>query len=480
MAPASLPSSQELVEEVLARASSDGTVAIVHQSVEANVRFAANKLTTSGESTSTSLTVVSMKNGAYGTCRGDVTTKAQAVEVLRRAEEVAAASRKAPDAHDLVDAAEAASLRPSFDEPFAPADSLEFFEHVTPGIDTAFSTAKAAGLATFGFASYTQEHVCLGTSSGLRAGYSESQAHLGLTTKPEDHSRSVWAGQTARSLSDIDISAALEECRQLLGTTSRRVDMEPGKYTCVLSPSCVADMLLWMYWMMSHRDADEGKTVFSDRKKGGSRIGETIFPETVHLWSDPFQPGLECVPFVVTGASSSYESVFDNGFPLRKTSWVEKGTLEALVSTRQYAHSKGIPPAPIVANLHLAVGRDGPGVGAQVRPGGNFAAADPLLSSVERGLYITCLWYIRLVDPQTGLLTGLTRDGVFLIENGKIVAEVNNFRFNQSPVDMLASTVDASSACLATPREFDDVGCWVAAPALTVAEFNMSTVSEAL
>ncbi len=478
-----VPPPQDLIESVLRRASGDGAVVIVHPTTESNVRFAANKLTTSGETSSTSITVVSIKGGAYGTCRGDVASLDQAYEILGRAEEIASNAKQAPDAFKLVDAEEASFLSEGFETALRDEEQDGFFDFVTPGIDGIFTKAKKENLLTFGFASFAKETVLLGTSTGVRAGYSETRAHLGMTTKSDDYSRSVWSGQTSHTLADIDIEAAFAEGRALLDASSVRKNIEPGKYTCVLSPSCVADMLLWMYWMMSLRDADEGKTVFSNRKAGGSRIGEQIYPESVSLWSDPSAERLECLPFVVTGASHSLESVFDNGYPLSKTSWIDKGIQTSLVTTRHYASQKGLRPAPMIPNLLLSI--SGASASSEVienSPGGirwELAQAQPLIAGVERGLYVNCLWYIRLVDPQTALLTGLTRDGVFLIENGKIVAEVNNFRFNQSPVEMLASVKGAGAPVLATPREFDDVGIWVSAPPLVVENFNMSTVSEA-
>ena len=478
-----LPSPQELVEALLPRRSSDHTIVIVHQSNEANIRFASNKLTTSGETSSTSLSVVSIVDGAYGTCRGDISSLDEAIELLKRSEEIASSSKKAPDYFDLVGPEEALSLRESFNEHFEPKDSLEFFDTATPAVDKIFAAARDSRFLTFGYTSYTQEAIYLGISTGVRAGYCESKTHVGITTKPEDYSRSVWAGRTGREISHLDIEGAFADCRELLESVKEARQIEPGKYTCVLSPSCVADMLLWMYWMMSLRDADEGKTVFSDRKKGGSRLGETLYPEGISLWSDPYAKGVECAPFVVTGASHSLESVFDNGYPLDKVIWIDRGVQASLVSTRQYANTKGVRPSPMVSNLLLAFeGSPNSGNEASERSiaaGSSLKEALPLIANVERGLYVNCLWYIRQVDPQTGLLTGLTRDGIYLIEDGKIRAEVNNFRFNQSPVTMLASVIDAGIPVRATPREFDDVGCWVSAPPITVKEFNMSTVSEA-
>lgn len=500
---------QELVEAALSVASADGTVAIAHRTATTNLRFALNKLTTSGTSSGTSLTVVSIRDGAYGTARAEVADPSQVRNVVRRAEEIASHSKRAPDAYELVSRDEAKALAPSFDIDFYPRDPLDFYEGVAPPLREAFAESEAAKQVLFGYAEFGDEAVLLGTSTGVRAGYREQRAYLGMTAKTDDASRSVWTGQTGRSVADIDPAAAQRRCRAMLELARERRELEPGRYRCVLSASCVADMLLWMYWLMSQRDADEGKSVFSDRKRGGSRIGEKLYPESVTLWSDPDYRQAGCLPFVVTSVSHSLESVFDNGYPVRKTDWVARGVQEKLVSTRRYATDKGLAPAPMAANLVLewrnggekrspgatrsnefqtgqepsqerSVRSDGPASGVDDVMGEALGESASLVSTVDRGLYVNCLWYIRLVDPQTALLTGLTRDGVYLIEEGRVVAEVNNFRFNQSPVEMLARAQGGGATILATPREFDDVGIWVAAPPLIVDGFNMSTVSPAV
>jgi predicted Zn-dependent protease len=515
--PVSLPP-QEIVEEVLGNAAADATVAIVHTGVSSNVRFAANKLTTSGTVSSTSLTVVSFRNGAYGTARGEVTSLEQAIPILRRSEEIASKSKPAPDAFDLVTAEEAAPLRDSFSVEFIPPYGVEFFDRISPPVREAFSASGRAGQLLFGYIEHESGAVYLGTSTGVRAGYVESRSHLGMTAKPEDFSRSVWTGQTGRTLDDIDPVRAQQRCQALLALARERRHLDPGRYRCVLSASCVSDMLLWMYWLMSLRDADEGKSAFSDRPKGGNKLGQQLYPEFVSLRSDPSDDKAFCLPFVLTSVSHSLESVFDNGFPLSRISWIESGVQENLVSTRRYASEKGLSPTPMVANLLLdcsagasssapsspgqvtgdelpqessgaeGSAQEGSAVGAGADRSASpdddltvaLGSAAPLVAGVDRGLYVNCLWYIRLVDPQTALLTGLTRDGVYLIEDGRIVAEVNNFRFNQSPVEMLARCKAGGLPELATPREFDDVGCWVQAPPIVVDEFNMSTISEAV
>jgi predicted Zn-dependent protease len=184
------------------------------------------------------------------------------------------------------------------------------------------------------------------------------------------------------------------------------------------------------------------------------------------LRSDPFAPGLSCDPFVIAHASSGESSVFDNGLPLGPTTWIDAGRLSSLIQTRYTAALTGLPVTPPIDNLIFE------------QPGAT-ASLDDMIASTTRGLLLTCLWYIRPVDPQTLLLTGLTRDGVYLIEHGEVVGAVNNFRFNESPVDMLSRTTEIGQTVQCLPREWNDYFSRTAMPAVRVSDFNMSTVSQA-
>ena len=187
----------------------------------------------------------------------------------------------------------------------------------------------------------------------------------------------------------------------------------------------------------------------------------------VRLFSDPAHPGLECMPFAATGSSDDERSVFDNGLALGPTDWLRDGELTSLIQTRQTAAMTGQPVTPYVDNLVLEV------------VGGSGGVMD-LVRGTERGLLVTCLWYIREVDPQSLLLTGLTRDGVYLVEDGEITGLVNNFRWNESPVDLLRRFTHASATVPSFSREWgDDYFSRTATPALRVPDFNMSSVSQA-
>jgi predicted Zn-dependent protease len=244
------------------------------------------------------------------------------------------------------------------------------------------------------------------------------------------------------------------------------VDLPAGRYDTILPPSAVADLMIDAYWYSGARDAHDGQSVYSHRG-GGTRLGEPIARPEVTLFSDPAYPGLECATYVVESSSSSDASVFDNGLPLSRTDWIRKGILAALRQTRETAELTGQSVTPAIDNLVLEVD------GAQ-------ASLDDLVAGTERGLLLTCLWYIRAVDPQTLLLTGLTRDGVYLVENGEITGAVNNFRFNESPVDLLNRFSHGSATMPAFSREWgDDYFSRTAMPALRVPDFNMSSVSQA-
>jgi predicted Zn-dependent protease len=157
--------------------------------------------------------------------------------------------------------------------------------------------------------------------------------------------------------------------------------------------------------------------------------------------------------------------VFDNGLGLRPTDWISGGELAALIQTRHSAGLSGLAVTPAIGNLML--------------DGGGSASLDQMIAGTGRGLLLTCLWYIREVDPQTLLLTGLTRDGIYLVENGEVTAAVNNFRFNESPVGMLARVTEVGATVPTMSREWGDYFARTAMPPARVDGFNMSSVSPA-
>jgi predicted Zn-dependent protease len=290
--------------------------------------------------------------------------------------------------------------------------------------------------------------------------------HYGCTGKSADLSNSAWVGGATRDFVGVDPLALEAEVERRLGWGARQVDLPAGRYDSILPPTAVADLMIDAYWYAGARDAHDGQSAFS-RHGGGTRIGDQVARPEVTLLSDPAYPGLECASHVAVSSSGDDQSVFDNGLPLDRTAWIDHGRLSALRQTRETAALTEQPVTPAIDNLVLDVE-------------GAAGSIDDLVSDTERGLLLTCLWYIRAVDPQTLLLTGLTRDGVYLVENGEITGAVNNFRFNESPVDLLRRFSHASATVPAFSREWgDDYFSRTAMPALRVPDFNMSSVSQA-
>src|SRR4029453_8579912 len=156
---------------------------------------------------------------------------------------------------------------------------------------------------------------------------------------------------------------------------------------------------------------------------------------------------------------------FDGGLPINATTWIQNGVLHELIRNRAHAARTGSQPTPPAANL--------------IMEGGGTASLQQMISTTERGLLLTCLWYIREVDPERLLLTGLTRDGVYLVEDGEVVGAVNNFRFNESPIELLGRISEIGVAELTLCGEWNDYFNRTIMPTIRVPDFNMSTVSQA-
>ncbi len=458
------PTPQELVEHALATSRSTACVVMVASSTSANLRWANNTLTTNGTMQDVSVTVVAFHEGAQGTATGSVTSSAasrdQVTRVVEAADTVAAAGGPAEDVADLVGGAVSAD----WDDP-PETTSIEVYADFAPALGEAFGRATAEDRILYGFVDHEVTTTYLGSSTGLRFRHTQPTGHYGCTGKPTDLSTSAWVGGATRDFADVDATEMEAELIRRLGWASRHVDLPAGRYDTVLPPAAVADLMIYAYWTAGARDAHDGQSVFSARG-GGTRIGDRLSRRGVQLFSDPAYPGLEAGGFVTASRSNEIESVFDNGLALGRTEWIRDGELSALLQTR---HSAGVtqqPVTPYVDNLVMSVD-------------GGTGTTEDLVAGVDDGLLVTCLWYIREVDAQTLLLTGLTRDGVYRIERGEVTGAVNNFRFNESPISLLDRFSEASATEQSFSREWGDEFTRTATPALRVPDFNMSTVSRA-
>ncbi|MCF2532984.1 metallopeptidase TldD-related protein [Yinghuangia soli] len=455
----------EIVERALALSQADGCVVIAQESTTANLRWAGNSLTTNGLTQGRQVSVVATVDGAEGTASGVVSrsgvTVDQLEELVRAAEAAARQAGPAEDANPLVSGTGFAA---GFGD--APArTSIEVFKDFAPALGEAFARARAGGRKLYGFASHEMTSTYVGNSAGLRARHDQPTGTFELNAKSADMARSAWHGIATRDFADVDVAAAEAELEQRIGWAARQVDLPAGRYETLLPPSAVADLMIYLAWSAGARDAHEGRTVFS-KPGGGTRVGEKLATLPLTLRSDPAYPGLACAPFSMALASGDTSSVFDNGLPLAPTSWIADGVLAALPASRHSAKLAGLPAAPDVDNLVLE------------SAGADRSLAD-MVASTKRGLLLTCLWYIREVDPQTLLLTGLTRDGVYLVEDGEVVGAVNNYRFNESPVDLLGRVTEAGRTERTMPREWGDYFSRAAMPPIRVPDFNMSSVSQA-
>jgi len=460
-----MSSPQELAERALELSKADDCVVLVSTDHTVNVRWANNTLTTNGTARSHEVTVISIVRGSDG---ARIASMSRSGVELGDLEDLVGESRalaeNEPTAAD--DEAPLVRDRTAADWGSAPGETtISEFEHLTTGLAASFDAAASAGEGRYGYAEHDVSSLYLATSTGVRLRHQQPATRVELTGRSGDGSRSAWAGVSTAALQDVDIAALEADLRQRLAWSRRKVDMPAGRYDTVLPPSAVADLFIYLYWSMGALDAHEGHSVFA-KAGGGTRVGEQLTDVPLTLRSDPAMTEQECAQFVAASVSSRQSSVFDNGLPLAPTAWIDRGRLSALLQTRHSADITGLPLTPAIDNLEL-VTADGAG------------DVSSLVAGVDRGLLLTCLWYIREVDPQTLLLTGLTRDGVFLVEGGEVVAAVNNFRFNESPVGMLRRVSAASETTNTLAREWGDYFTRTRMPALRITDFNMSTVSQA-
>ncbi len=471
---------QEAVERALAVATCDDCVVIAEETSSANLRWARNSLTTNGVSASRRLTVIAITGGGAEARAGVVArsgvSREQIRDLVAEAEKAAAESSPADDAQPLVTPAQSSTgdhgpgtrgpgnHGPGWDEPPGRTE-IGVLRGFAGALGDAFGAAASGGRRLYGFAEHSLTSLFLGSSSGLRLRHDQPSGKVELNAKSADLARSAWAGAGTRDFTDVDVAGLEAGLARQLDWAGRPVELPAGRYETLLPPSAVADLFIYLYWSSGAKDALDGRTVFS-KPGGGTRVGERLASLPVTLRSDPGAAGLECAPFVIAHSSGRDSSVFDNGLPLGPAEWISGGELAALTQTRYSAGRSGLPVTPAISNLIMDV------------PGAT-GSLDEMVSGTRRGLLLTSLWYIREVDPQTLLLTGLTRDGVYLIENGEIAGAVNNFRFNESPVAVLGRIAEAGATRPALAREWSDYFTRSAMPPLRVEGFNMSSVSQA-
>lgn len=426
---------------------------VVTELTEANLRWANNALTTNGEMHSRTATVTVPLGEDDVVVSAPLAERDDLLGLVDRA--LASAGLGARPASG------AQGVEPEF-ELAAEGTSIDVFAEVARGLGDSFAEAERAGRALFGFAEHQVRTVWVATSDGTRRRAVVPNGRLELNGKAAGGTNSAWVGQATNDFADVDIAALTSEVWRRLGWGERRVDLPAGRYEVLLPPSAVADFMIYAYWTMNGLDAREGRNVFAGAGDS-TRVGERLTSLPLSLWSDPTTSEFPCADFVAATANEpGMISVRDNGERVERVDWLRYGVLKTLIEPRTPANDQLVFPTE---NLLCEAE--------------STSSLHDLIRATKRGLLLTCLWYIREVDPQSLLLTGLTRDGVYLIEDGEVVAAVNNFRFNESPIDLLRRATEASASEVTLCREWNDYFTKTRMPALRIPNFNMSTVSQA-
>jgi predicted Zn-dependent protease len=457
-------SPQNIIEAILAQSNHRECMVVVEESTEANLRWANSTLTTNGSIHSRKITALVFVELDGGLAVGGATrAQVQPDEIADFLQEAEASARAAGVAMDVAPLltdqgygdwdAEHASTGP------------EVFSRVAPVLGDVFHRSVSDGIELFGYAEHSATTVWLGSRGGLRMRYDQPVGRIEMTGKSHGRSRSSWEGRATQDFSDIDILNVDQGIRQQLEWQGTQIEMPAGRYETLLTPSAVSDLLVYAMWMADGISAHQGRSVFS-KAGGGTRIGEMIANLPINLFSEPLRAGMQSVPFQAVTESGPHISVFDNGHALGHVDWLKDGVLTNLIQTRSSAAMMDATYTSFPDNLILE------------SPGASGNTMD-LVARCEDGLLLNTMWYIRTVDAATLLLTGLTRDGVYRIKNGEIVGAVNNFRWNESPVDLLSRISDIGATEITQAREWAGDAHRMAMPPVRFSNFNMSTVSQA-
>ena len=369
-----------------------------------NIRYARNTVSTSGYSSTQSLVVQSSFGKKVGTATIDEFDDASLEKVVRRAEELAQLSPENPEFMD--------PLGPqTYDESTTYKDATA---NITPEYRAEVASksivpASEKDVTAAGFLDDSAGFSAMINSNGLFAYNQSTNVDFTVTMRTNDGTGSGWVTRDYNDISKFDASEASKIAIDKAVMSKGAQAIEPGKYTVILEPAAASDLLQNMFSSFNARSADEGRS-FMSAQGGGNKLGQKIVDERVTIWSDPLHPD---VP------TSTWNG---EGMPLKKTMWVENGVVKNLAYDRYWAGQQGVDPVPFPSNAIMA--------------GGDESLED-MIKGTKKGILVTRFWYIRSVDPQTLLYTGLTRDGTFYIENGQIKFPVKNFRFNESPIIML-------------------------------------------
>jgi predicted Zn-dependent protease len=438
---------QQLAARILAFSEAEQARVNISSGETGNTRFAVNQISTAGDVMNATATVTS----AFGRRVASSTTNAfddESLErVVRTSEQLARLSPENPEYLGELGAQQYVEADSVFDSTANLSP-----ERRAAAVAAVTAAADERGLQSTGFLVHTTGSSAVASSAGLFAYNADSRLNFTTTVRTPDGTGSGWAGVGLNDFEELDAAGLGARAIEKAERPRNPRAVEPGRWTVVMEPTAVANMVGLMMNSLNARSADEGRSFFS-KPGGGNRIGERFLDERVTIWSDPADPRLFTAPF--TG----------DGLPNRREVWVRAGVLETLNYDRFWAQRSNREPNGFPAGYYMD---------------GGDASVDDMIRATERGLLLTRLWYIRGVDPRTILFTGLTRDGTFLIENGRITAPVKNLRWNESPIFMLNNVELMGRPVRISPSESSGTGPAVVVPPLKVRDFNFTSLSDAV
>lgn len=432
----------DIANRRLAASLAEGCVVHIHGEENVNLRFARNSATSNGALSETSITVTSHFGRQSGSATVTSLDDGALDAAQRHSEEIA---RLAPADPEHMPPLGPQTYRAglAFDVATAKLDAAPLAHAARDAI------AKAAGkgVEAAGYGAAGGRFRAMATSGGLFAYDRESQADFSVTVRRGDGSWSGWAGGSDYRFGAVDTGAVGARAVGKAAHSQTPLDLDPGQYTVILEPSAVGELLYTFFWSLGARDADEGRNWLS-AKDGATKLGEKLLDARVTLYSDPADP---LAPHSVLGWE---------GLPRERAAWIENGVVKTLAYSRYWAEKTGNAPREAPGGLIMA---------------GGDTSMEEMIRDTSRGILVTRVWYVNTLDPRTLLMTGLTRDGNFLIENGRIVGPARNFRFNESLIAML-SNIEA----IGPTRRIhggDLAFAPVAAPPLLVKSFTFSSRS---
>ena len=436
---------KKIMDKALSLSKADSCIASLAGYERGHIRFALNSITTSGSQDDLTLSITSNFGKRSGSASTNELDDDSITAAVRKSEEIA---RLAPE-------------NPEFQPPLGPQTYLEgrtYYESTARAQPEKLAALCAPVLTetvdkkvtAAGFLDVGAECSGMATSNGLFVFEKSTGAVFTVSARAQDGMGSGWAGKNYHDIARLNTSQLGQVAVKKTLTSHQPMAVPPGKYTVILESSAVCDLLGLMIGNFDARSADEGRS-FLTKKGGGNKRGQKLFGDKVNLYSDPQHD-------VAPGSIYSTD-----GLPAVKRTWIDEGVVNELIYSRYWAQKTGHEPVPYPTNLIMA---------------GGSTPVEEMIQNTKRGILVTRFWYIRMVDPRTLLYTGLTRDGTFLIENGKMSRPVKNFRFNESPIAMLNNIEAMAPSERATGSEVEDWSVFV--PPLLVRDFTFSSLSDAV